>query len=547
MQIVIPMAGSGQRFIDAGYKIPKPLISFGNIPMIEKVINLFPGEKNIIFICNQDHLERTKMRAIIKKIMPLAKIIGIKPHKKGPVYSICQVSDQIDDNEEVIVHYCDVAKYWNYSDFLKHTRDRNADGALSCNRGFHPHMLTGNCYALVDANNQWFNSITEKKPLDDIDKEYASDGAYYFKNGKILKKYSKLLIDRDINIAGEYYVSMVYNLLKEDNLNISVYEIQHMLSMQTPGDLAEYNRWSKYFENAVKDSKDIQAEKKSVNLIPLAGRGSRFVKEGYKIPKPLIEVCGKPMIIQASESLPDAEKRIFVCLAEHLDKYPLKREIKKHYPDAEIVRLDKVTEGQACTIEYGLKNVGLDSPVMIGACDFGSLWNKKEYQKLIDDKKVDAIVWSFRHHPNAITHPEMYGWIKTKKNGTVTGISVKVPISDDPYNDHAFTGAMYFRKARYFLDALKELYKKNIRIKGEYYLDSCINILVEQKLKVKVFEVDHYAAWGTPDELKTYEYWQSYFHKCNDHPYSLEIDPAVNKSKTNELNKKYRKFSQKYR
>jgi len=541
------MAGSGQRFKDVGHTLPKPLIAFDDRPMIERVVNLFPGETNFTFICNTDHLNQSKMGKILKKIAPTGKVIGIKPHKKGPVYSIAQIFDQIDDEDEVIIHYCDVAKYWDYVDFLKHTRNRSADGAITCTVGFHPHMTTGLCYALTKADKQWFEELTEKKPLDDINSEYSSDGCYYFRSGSILKKYSRHLIGQDIRVNGEYYVSMLYNLMQQDGLKTSVYEVQHMLSMQVPQDLDEYHRWSNYFRLIVQPRQQIKKEKNSVNIIPLAGRGNRFTQEGYTVPKPLIEVNGEPMIIQASENLPPAERRIFVCLAEHLDNYPLEKKIEEVYPAAEIIRLGHVTEGQACTIEFGLQDVDPDSPVMVGACDSGALWDQKKYQKLLNDASVDAIVWTFRHHPNAKTHPEMYGWLKINKDNFVTKMSLKVPISKDPYNDHAFTGEMYFRKAKYFSDALKQLYKKDIRFKGEFYLDSTINELVKAGLKVKVFEVEHFSSWGTPDELKTYKYWQSFFHKCDWHDYTLYKDPSIKKTKIKKLDREYRKFKQKYK
>ncbi|MCL5410773.1 MAG: NTP transferase domain-containing protein [Patescibacteria group bacterium] len=547
MQIIIPMSGVGQRFIDAGYKDIKPLVCVNEKPMVEYIVSLYPKDSKILFVCNNDHLKKTKLEEELKRIAPTCEIIGIEPHKKGPVYAVSQAFDYIDNNDEIIVQHVDTYKYWDFDKFLAHTRSRKADAAISANRGFHPNMFTGTNYALSNSLKQWMTSMTEKKPIEDIDREYASDGTYYFKNGSLVKKYFKQLMDLNINLKGEYYISLVYPLLLQDGLKVSIYEIQHLVSLGIPIDIENFRGWSNYFQNAINGYEKIKVEKNSINLIPLAGKGSRFVGAGYETPKPLIELSGKPMIIQASESLPDAEKRIFICLKEHLENYPLEHKIKESYPNAKIVKLNKVTEGQACTIEVGLKGADPDSPLMIGACDFGALWDRKKYQNLLDDKKVDAIVWSFRHHPNSKIHPEMYGWIKVGKNNKVEGISVKVPISNNPFDDHAFTGAMYFRKTKYFLDALKEMYKKNIRIKGEFYLDSCINVLVEKGLNVKVFEVDHFSCWGTPDELKTYEYWQSFFHKCDWHPYSLEKDPTIEKGWVNVLDKKYRTFKQVYK
>jgi len=548
MQIIIPMTGMGVRFSKAGYTDSKPLILVDGKPIIEHVINLFPGETNFIFICNSIHLRKTRIRNVLEQIMPTGRIVEIAPHKKGPVFAVTQAFNLINEEEEVIVNYCDFGKYWDYLNFLKHTRERNADGAVSAYKGFHPHMLGSTNYAFIRSDRQWMQEIREKQPFtENRMQEYASDGTYYFKKGLYVKKYFTELIKRDVNLKGEYYVSVIYNLMLKDNLNISIYEIQHMLQWGEPRDLEEYLRWSQYFKNIVKPYNNILPAPKSIVLIPLAGKGQRFITDGYQQPKPLIQVSGKPMIIQAANYLPTAERHIFVCLSDHIKQYPLKDAIRAVYPISKIISLNKITEGQACTCELGVEQENMESSLLIGACDNGMLWNKEKYQNLLDDENVDAIVWSFRNHTSSEQNPRMYGWLKVDKQDNITEVSVKVPISDDPYNDHAIIGTFYFRKVKYFLESLKRLYRKNTRINNEFYVDSCINELLEMNLNVKVFEVDNYICWGTPDDLRTYEYWQSFFHKCERFPYSLDKDVTVNKDGIKELERRYTRFEQEYK
>jgi NDP-sugar pyrophosphorylase family protein len=523
MQIIIPMSGIGKRFIDAGYADPKPLITVEGIPVIEHVINMFPGESNFTFICNREHLKHTAMGEVLTRIAPMGKVMAIDPHKKGPVYAVARIFDQIRDDEEVIVNYCDFSKGWDYSGFLQQTRELKADGAISAYRGFHPHMLGTTNYAFMRNDGPWMLEIKEKEPFttNRMD-EFASDGTYYFRTGSLVKHFFQELIDRDININGEYYVSLVYNLMKQAGLGISIYEIKYMLQWGTPRDLEEYRNWSDYFRVLVEKPLLLPpAQKGSINLIPLAGRGQRFAVAGYDRPKPLIPVSGNAMIVQSASCLPQAERHIFVCLGEHLDRYPLKTALTESYPAAQIVRIDHVTEGQACTCELGLQGEDPEAPLFIGACDNGLTWNPERYLELVNDESVDAIVLSFRHHPASERNPAMYGWVKANEHDDVLGVSVKTPISADPYNDHAIVGAFYFRKVRYFLDAVRRLYEKNIRVNNEFYVDSSINELIEAGFMVKVFEVDHYICWGTPDDLKTFEYWQSFFAGSAWHPYHV--------------------------
>jgi len=542
------MSGVGNRFVKAGYVDPKPLIVIDGKPIIEHVCDLFPGEVKFTFICNSKHLEETNMRQILRSIKPHANIVEIPNHKKGPVYAVSLVEDLIEDEDEVIVNYCDFGSYWDYEDFLKHTRKRDADGAIPAYKRFHPHMLGSTNYAFMRDDNQWMLEIKEKESFtDNRNNEYASNGTYYFKKGKFVKKYFNELMQKDINLNGEYYVSLIYNLLIEDGLKVSIYDIEHMLQWGTPQDVDEYNGWSKYFRHAIEEKPKPKAGENSITLIPLAGHGSRFAKAGYQDPKPLISTSGKPMVIQAANSLPNSKQHIFVTLKEHLKNYPLEKTLKDEFPEAEIITINKVTEGQAITCSLGLKDVDENASLLIAATDNGMIYDKEKYRKLIEAENVDAIIFTFRHHVSSKNNPQMYGWVKIDGMDNAVGVSVKVPVSDNPYDDHAIVGTFYFKKVSYFNQALQNLLDKDIKVNGEYYVDSLMGELIELGLNVKVFEIEDYICWGTPDDYETFVYWQSFFHKAEWHPYRLERDITVNETAVKELDKRYNTFEQDYR
>src|SRR6185369_5551432 len=146
MQIIIPMAGMGERFLAAGYTQPKPLIEVGGKTMIEHVVRLFPGEENFLFICNNQHLASSNLREVLTKLKPSAKIVGLDYEKLGPVWGTLQAVDLIVDNEPAIVTYCDFDMDWNYEDFKKEMQKQNADGAVLSYTGFHPHLFGPNNY-----------------------------------------------------------------------------------------------------------------------------------------------------------------------------------------------------------------------------------------------------------------------------------------------------------------------------------------------------------------------------------------------------------------
>ena len=522
MHIVIPLSGVGQRFINAGYNIPKPLIEVDGMPMIEHIVNLFPDETKITFICNDLHLKETDMEKILKRIVPTSKIIEVSVNnRKGPVHAVTFAYDNIYDEEEIIISYCDFGTWWNYKDFLNKVHESNADGAIASYIGFHPHMLGSDNYAFMQHDNMWVTKIQEKKPFTDNKmNEYASNGTYYFKSGKILKKYFNELIDEDIQINGEYYVSMVYNLLIQDKLNILIYEIDNMLQWGTPYDLEIYNMWSSYFKKK-KDKMISFVDKDNTHIIlPMAGRGSRFSMVGYNTAKPFLEIEGLPMIIQAIDSLPKINNLSIITLKEHVLKYPKEFDlIKEHYPDVTITEINDITEGQATTCSIIIDNIEDNVPILISACDNGAYYNMEEYEKLVNDPTVDVIVWSFTNNPTSKLYPNMYAWLDVDEKGNIKNVSVKKPLVNKENKD-AIIGTMLFKKSKLFKEGYKYITDNKIKTNGEYYVDDLLNPLIKMGYNVKVFAVDYYLCWGTPNDYKTYLYWEDFFNKCTWHPYT---------------------------
>jgi NDP-sugar pyrophosphorylase family protein len=253
MKIIIPMSGLGSRFIKAGYKDPKPLIQVEGKPIIEYVINLFPGEKDFIFICREEHLAETNMREVLTQLMPSGKIVSIPGHKYGPVYAVAQVFDMIDDDEQVITNYCDFFMEWDYLDFKKAVSETKCEGAIPCYTGFHPHLLhEKNYYAGCRVDDQKFLlEIKEKFSFtEDKTQSHHSGGTYYFSKGAYVKKYFQQMMEEKIELNGEFYISLVYTLLLKDKLKTLVYDkVPHFCQWGTPEDLEEYTYWADIFRS----------------------------------------------------------------------------------------------------------------------------------------------------------------------------------------------------------------------------------------------------------------------------------------------------------
>jgi NDP-sugar pyrophosphorylase family protein len=509
IQLIIPMSGIGKRFIEAGYPDPKPLIPVDGRQIIAHVLDIFPGVEDVTFICNEDHIKHTNMKGILETYCPTGKIVTIPPHKKGPVYAVAQIFDQIDNDRPVIVSYCDYGTVWDFDAFLEAVD--GYEGGIPCYTGFHPHMLGSDNYAFCKEEDLILLDIKEKEPFTDnkMD-EFASNGTYYFGSGDIVKTYFQKLMDADLNLKGEFYVSLVYKMLLEDGLLTRIFEIEKMLQWGTPYDLEIYKGWSNCFANLKRDQ-NTAPEQDFTLILPMAGYGQRFSDEGYDKPKPLIPVDGDPMIIRAVKSLPKFKNSYFICLENHVSEHNIDKEIKQSYPNANIITTDGVTEGQACTCELAVQELEPDTPILISACDNGACYNEKKFLDLVNDESVDVIVWSFRNNQTSKVNPNMYSWLDVDDEGNIHGVSCKKFDGGNPLERHAIIGTFYYRRANDFLEGLEANYFHDERTAGEFYVDDVINRNVQAGLTVKVFEVDNYICWGTPNDYKTYNYWREYF------------------------------------
>ena len=466
------------------------------------------------------------MRNVLEKINPYGKIFEVSvDDRQGPVHATTQIFHTIDNNEEVIISYCDYGTYWNYEEFLKDVRSNNGDGSIACYKGFHPHMLGADNYAFLretDVGSMYMDKIQEKMPFTDNKmNEYASNGTYYFKTGAIMKKYFKILMERNMRVKNEFYVSMVYNLLREDNLNVRIFEIENMLQWGTPYDLEEYNFWSNYF--SVKNNiLNIDNNLNTTLILPMAGHGSRFKNENYELPKPLLPVDTKTMIECAVDCLPKTVCKKFICLKEHIDEYNIKNILENKYDNCSVTALNHVTQGQACTCELGFSETDHDNSILISACDNGVLYDTEKYNTLLNDETIDIIVWTYKNQSASKNNPNMYAWLETDDQNNIINVSCK-KFNPDKHNikqSHVIIGTMFYRKGINFINGLKQNYENKIMTNGEYYVDDVINANIKAGLKVKAFQVSHYICWGTPNDYKTYLYWQEFFNKCNWHSYT---------------------------
>ena len=253
-------------------------------------------------------------------------------------------------------------------------------------------------------------------------------------------------------------------------------------------------------------------------LMPMAGAGKRFSDAGYSIPKPLIPTTerrdGKkyPMVVCAMRDvvIDQQDPKLTFIIRTDYDE-DIRPGILEYYPDASFIGVDHLTEGQACTCLLARDIIDNDEPLLIAGCDCCMVYEAERF--INAQKDADVLVFTYRNNDAVLINPNAYGWMKTDGD-TITDVSVKKPISDNPMNDHAVAASFWFRRGSDFVKSADEMIAANDRINNEFYVDQVIAYCLKNGLNTKVFEIDRYIGLGTPEDYeryeKTIEYWRGF-------------------------------------
>ena len=232
-------------------------------------------------------------------------------------------------------------------------------------------------------------------------------------------------------------------------------------------------------------------------VVPMAGRGSRFVKAGYELPKPLIEIHAHPMIECVTKNItPKVEhKFIYLCLAEHLAKYDLERRLKTFSPTCEIVSVDKVTEGAACTVLLAKKFIDNDEPLMIANSDQFVDIDINDYLAAGDG--LDGLIMTMFADDNK------WSFIKFDEAKHVTTVREKEVISNE-----ATVGIYNFARGHDYVDCAEKMIELNMRVNNEFYVAPVYNIFIDGGAKVGFYNVGKLDAGmyglGVPEDLNKF-------------------------------------------
>jgi HAD superfamily hydrolase (TIGR01509 family) len=231
LNVLIPMAGAGSRFEQAGYTFPKPLIEVNGKPMIQVVIENLNLDANYIYVVQKAHREKYNLDTLLNLLTPGCKIVETNGLTEGAACTALLAKDYIDNDNPLFFANSDQFVEWDSNEFMYKMQETDADGGIVSFTATHPKWS----FAKIDENGL-VTEVAEKNPISDI----ATVGYYFWKHGSDFVKYAEQMIEKNIRVNNEFYVCPVFNQAIKDSKQIRTFNTARMWGLGTPEDLNYY-------------------------------------------------------------------------------------------------------------------------------------------------------------------------------------------------------------------------------------------------------------------------------------------------------------------
>lgn len=237
----------------------------------------------------------------------------------------------------------------------------------------------------------------------------------------------------------------------------------------------------------------MEQTKKLHLIMPMGGAGSRFFKNGFVMPKPLIKINDRPFLYWATMSIKkyvDVADVTFVVLQEHIDEFSIDQEILKWFPEAHIEVIPRLLPGAVMTCLQGLRNIHDDQPVLFNDCDHMFCCSAFNNTIAAGDWDFDGALLTFK------SNQPQFSYIRYGNDGkTIVGT-----VEKEVASDQAICGAYVVKNADVFRK-MAEQYLDECSY-SEYFVSGIYNVMCRQQLKVQNYSVDFHVPFGTPAEYE---------------------------------------------
>lgn len=248
MQIVVPMAGLGQRFADAGYRLPKPLIPVGGLPMVVRVVKNLPPAERTVFICHPDHLRDFPLRQELQRHIPGAVLVVAPGLTAGQACSTRLAVDSLDPDQPVLVAACDSTQIYDANRWHELTADATTDAVVWTFRNDPRVLIRPEAWGWVRSDGDVVREVSVKQTISSAPlQDRAVTGTFWFRSARLMAEGIDALVASNRRVNNEFYMDSVPNVLLPMGRTVRAFDVDKYIGWGTPDDYEDYLRWERHF------------------------------------------------------------------------------------------------------------------------------------------------------------------------------------------------------------------------------------------------------------------------------------------------------------
>lgn len=247
-------------------------------------------------------------------------------------------------------------------------------------------------------------------------------------------------------------------------------------------------------------------------IVPMSGKGSRFLAAGYEELKPFISVAGKPIISHILDMYPNRATTIFVVNESDPRLHEHNQILMELSPDARIVQIADNRLGPSYAALEARSEIDLDLPIIVNYADFAGIFSEHDFVDSLENFDANILTYT-GFHPHMLRNSK-YAYVK-KSDSLVTNIQEKQPFTDSPMEEEASAGAYAFRSGAILVKAIEEQISRQLDLNGEFYTSLTIQPVIDWGYKVGTTPMEKFYQWGTPEDLEDWNSWNTFIRNLD--------------------------------
>ena len=248
LQIVVPMAGEGRRFREAGYELPKPLIPVAGLPMVVRAIQDLPPAGRVVFVARAEHVREYPVVDVLRRHVPDCRIVTTEGPTAGQAATVRLAADALEPEWPVIVAACDNTHLYDREELTARMADPAVDCLVWTYRGNPRVLVDPGQHGWVRVDGRRVLEVSCKAPVSEEPlADHVVSGFFSFRSARLMIDTIDAMVAAGLRVNDEYYMDMVPNLLIAGGRRVEVFEVEKYIGWGTPADLEDFRKWERYF------------------------------------------------------------------------------------------------------------------------------------------------------------------------------------------------------------------------------------------------------------------------------------------------------------